>query len=323
MSDKNFMSYDDAAEVLGEYANSIKAATPTEITYQQWLQLTPEQQASGNYIVSDYPGADGDLDLLQPKTLTTPLNISGSSKTTVEDALCGLNTELLKRSGRTRANITSNLSNLVIAVSEQNLEKYGYAVGDYFTGASGYTYILGSLNIMKGTHEYNVTTNHIGIVVDTHATSKWLDGGDATSVGYVGSDLHAYLTGTVLNNIKSDFIALFGGTTGLEHLAKHYKLYTTGLANWGWSSDQYISALTESQVYGHTEWSGNIYQEGEAVNQLDVFKKFKWTEIFGNEYPWLRNLYTATYACLASDNGYAGIGSVAGAAYVVGLINFY
>ena len=30
-------------------------ARPTEITYQEWLLLTPEQQEAGNYIVSGYP----------------------------------------------------------------------------------------------------------------------------------------------------------------------------------------------------------------------------------------------------------------------------
>ncbi|MBP5594148.1 MAG: hypothetical protein J6Y02_02110 [Pseudobutyrivibrio sp.] len=54
----NFMSNSDALQVLGTYANSIKAATPTEITYSQFQQLTPQQQESGNYIVSDWPGSD-------------------------------------------------------------------------------------------------------------------------------------------------------------------------------------------------------------------------------------------------------------------------
>ena len=54
----NFMSNSDALQVLGTYANSIKAATPIEITYSQFQQLTPQQQESGNYIVSDYPGSD-------------------------------------------------------------------------------------------------------------------------------------------------------------------------------------------------------------------------------------------------------------------------
>lgn len=53
----NFMSDSDALQVLGTYANSIKAATPTEITYAQYQQLTPEQIANGNYMVSDWAGS--------------------------------------------------------------------------------------------------------------------------------------------------------------------------------------------------------------------------------------------------------------------------
>lgn len=53
----NYMSNGDAVQVFGTYANSIKAATPTEITYAQYQQLTPEQIANGNYMVSDWAGS--------------------------------------------------------------------------------------------------------------------------------------------------------------------------------------------------------------------------------------------------------------------------
>ena len=55
---KNYVEYNDANAVLGTYANAIKAATPIEITYDQFQQLTPQQQEAGNYIVSNYPGSD-------------------------------------------------------------------------------------------------------------------------------------------------------------------------------------------------------------------------------------------------------------------------
>ena len=37
---------------------------------------------------------------------------------------------------RTRRDITNDLANLPTAVAEQNLAKYGYTIGDYFTGSS-------------------------------------------------------------------------------------------------------------------------------------------------------------------------------------------
>ena len=229
---------------------------------------------------------------------------------------------------RARRDITSDLTNLATAVSEQNLAKYGYAIGDYFTGpTANYTYILADMNTFKGTHSYCVTNNHMGIVVDTHQTSQWHTG-SAASVGYAGSALHTYLSGTVMDNIKADMIALFGGSTGTEHLYSHHKLFATALANWGWRADQFISALTCTQVDAGSQWTANGFQEGEASKSLELFRKYKWTEIFGREYPWLRNLSnydnTASYACFANNDGTSyGDYGVTHAYYAVGLIVFH
>ena len=229
---------------------------------------------------------------------------------------------------RTRNNITSNLANLPTAVSEQNLGKYGYSIGDYFTGASGYTYILADSNTFRGTSTpYCINANHLGIVVDTHAQSQW-HSENAATVGYNGSVLHNYLKTTVLDTIKSDFKTLFGGSTGLEHLYSHYKLLTTATANWAWQSDQYISALTCTQVDAGSQWTANGFQEGEASKSLELFRKYKWTEIFGNEYPWLRNISnydnsSASFACGVDNGGYLSGYGVTDSYFVVGLINFH
>lgn len=229
---------------------------------------------------------------------------------------------------RTRSDITNRLGNLSKAVAEQCLEKYGYKIGDYFTGPiANYTYHLANPNTFKGpSTPYCLTTNHLSIVVDTHKTSQW-HSGDASSVGYNGSVLHAYLKGTVMDNIKADFKALFGGSTGLEHLLPHSKLFTTALANWAWQSNQYISALTCTQIDGGSQWTANGFQEGEASKSLELFRKYKWTEIFGSEYPWLRNISNyngGLSACYAFDLGYlGGYYSVTDSFFVVGLINFY
>lgn len=234
----------------------------------------------------------------------------------------------LSKSNRIRTDITSNLGNLPQAVAEQNLEKYGYKIGNYFTGASGYTYILADYNTFKGTStSYCLTQNHLGIVVDTHTTSQWYSG-DASSVGYNGSTLHTYLKGTVMDNIKADMIYFFGGTTGLEHLLSHSKLLTTALTNWGWQTSQYISALTCTQIDAGSQWTANGYQEGEASKSLELFRKYKWTEIFGSEYPWLRDLSnygtSGSNACGADHTGaLCGTDSVTDSRFVVGLINFY
>lgn len=229
---------------------------------------------------------------------------------------------------RTRKAFT--LADLEAAVASGDYAARDIAPGDYYEGASGYTYIFAGDNLFKGTYtDYTITANHAGLIVDTHDQSKWNATNDTTG-GYVSSVLHSYLVNTVLPNVKTDL--------GETHLIAHRKLYSnsinatgynrygtaTGCSNnWAWSTDQYISALTEMQVYGGTVWSSSGYDTGEADQQLEVFKRFKHTEIFGNEYPWLRDVVSATYAALAHANGSAHYYSASGASYVAGLIAFH
>ena len=225
---------------------------------------------------------------------------------------------------RTQRDITNDLAYLSRAVAEQNLEKYGYSIGDYFTGASGYTYFLADMNTFRGAQsDYAVINqNHISIVVKTGANSKWNENND-TSTGYSGSVLHSYLSGTVLDNIKSDMIALFGGSTGLEHLLSHKLSWTTATSAQGWSeAAQYISALTEPQVYGTTIWSIDGYQIGEAWKHLELFNKFSYMEIFGWIWFWLRSIRSASNACRANRVGFASYDSASVSSSVVGLILF-
>jgi hypothetical protein len=111
-----------------------------------------------------------------------------------------------------------------------------------------------------------------------------------------------------------------------SHLISHSKLLTTALANWAWSTDQFISALTCTQLDVGSQWLANGFQEGEASKSLELFRKYKWTEIFGGESPWTRclsNRSGGSYACSVNDNGASGgDGGVTDAYYAVGLIIF-
>jgi hypothetical protein len=249
-------------------------------------------------------------------------SLNTTDKSSAVAAINEVNTKVSKTEvliSRTRKNITSNLTNLSTAISEQDLAKYGYSIGDYFVGTSDYTYILADMDTYYGGYNKNAVVNvhHVGVLVITGATSAW----GSISGGYNGSTLQSYLEGTVLTNIKADMIALFGGTTGLEHLLSHSKMFTTNdTTGWAWQSDKYISALSEIQMgYGHV-FSMNAYQSGEAVKPLEVFRKFRFNEIIGNIWIWLRNLMSASYACRARDDGIAHYTGVSDAGYVVGLI---
>lgn len=228
---------------------------------------------------------------------------------------------------RTQRNITGDLANLATAVAEQDLAKYGYAIGDYFVGASGYYYYLADMDTFYGGYDQyaTVSTHHIGIVVNTLQERAWHSSSDVTNVGYNGSSLKTYINGTVLNNVKSDFRTLFGGSTGAEHLLSHQKLYTTAFANWAWQENQTISPLTEVQVFGASIWSGNGYQQGEGSTQLEIFRKFVPYRILNarDKHVWLRSLTSSSSACVANCTGNAYDISVTYSFRVSGLILFH
>ena len=228
-----------------------------------------------------------------------------------------------------------DLAVLKHAVADQNLEKYGLKVGDQKT-INGHTYVIAGLNVMKGTSTpYRLTQNHVGLIVIPHTTQKWNESGntytgaDGRGAGYLNSDLHYYLKNTLLPLVKTDL--------GASNLLAHSKLLSnavnqngynrfgeaTGCASgWNWEADCFISALSEVQVYGATVWSSSGYDTGEACRQLDVFRHYNHTEIFGGEYPWLRDVVSASHAAFADHGGNADCATASYAYYVAALILF-
>lgn len=229
-----------------------------------------------------------------------------------------------------------DLNVLKQAVADQNLEKYGLKPGDQKT-INGHTYVIAGLNPMKGTTTpYRVTANHVGLIVIPHTTQKWNESGntstgaDSRGAGYMNCDLHYYLKNTLLPLVETDL--------GAANLIGHSKLLTnavntTGInrfgeatgcsSGWTWEDNCKICALSEVQVYGGTVWSSSGYDTGEACRQLDVFQAYSHTEIFGGEYPWLRDVVSASNAASANDNGNAANRTASNAYSVAALILFH
>lgn len=227
-----------------------------------------------------------------------------------------------------------DLAVLKQAVAENNLEKYGLKPGDQKT-INGHTYVIAGLNPMKGTvTPYRVATNHVGLIVIPHTTQAWnvsgntSTGADGRGAGYLNSDLHYYLKNTVLPMCNADL--------GADNLISHNKLLSNAVntngynkfgeatgcsSGWAWE-DTKICALSEVQVYGAAIWSSSGYDTGEACRQLDVFQKYSHTEIFGGEYPWLRDVVSASYAAGANDGGGSYFSAASGAFDVAALILF-
>ena len=228
-----------------------------------------------------------------------------------------------------------DLSVLQQAVAAQNLEKYGLKVGDYKT-INGRDYVIAGLNPMKGTTTpYRLTENHVGLIVIPHTTQAWNVSGNTSTgangrgAGYMNSDLHYYLKNTLLPLVETDL--------GANNLLGHSKLLTNAVnttgynrygsssgcsSSWGWEANCKICALSEVQVYGATVWSSSGYDTGEACRQLDVFRVYNHTEIFGGEYPWLRDVVSASYAAFAGSNGAADTRAASLAYYVAALVLF-
>lgn len=228
-----------------------------------------------------------------------------------------------------------SLSTLQQAVADQNLEKYGLRVGDQKT-INGRTYVIAGLNPMKGTSTpYRINQNHVGLIVIPHTTQAWnasgntYEGAGGRGAGYANSDLHYYLVNTLLPLVQGDL--------GSGNLLAHSKLLGNAVntggynrmgsasgctSSWGWVADQYISALSEVQVYGATIWSSSGFDTGEACRQLDVFRHYNHTEIFGGEYPWLRDVVSAAYAAIARNSGHADYSTASNALSVAALILF-
>ena len=228
-----------------------------------------------------------------------------------------------------------DLAVLQQAVAEGNLEKYGLKPGDQKT-INGRTYVIAGLNPMKGTSTpYRLTVNHVGLIVIPHTTQAWnasgytYQGADDRGAGYLNSDLHYYLKNTLLPLVNTDL--------GSTNLLGHSKLLSNAVnqngynkrgeatgcsSSWTWEADCKICALSEVQVYGGTVWSSSGFDTGEACRQLEVFQRYSHTEIFGGEYPWLRDVVSASRAAYCSDHGYADNYAASPGYYVAALVLF-
>ena len=255
-------------------------------------------------------------------SITVDSELSDTSTNPVQNKV--ITAKINKNTGRTRRNITSDLANLPTAIAEQNLEKYGYAIGDYFVGASGYYYHLADMNTNYG--GYNnlavVNTKHCGIVVDTKSTCQWLSEGTVTN--YSSSTLHSFLTNTALPNIKSDIATLFGDWE--SHLLKRTEL-DNSIGGRGTTfeglKDCLICAMTEVQMYGSRVFGADGHQTGTGSKALELFRKYRFNEIYGNSAVWLKSLISASDACYADGNGCAYHAQVSISLRASGLILFH
>lgn len=149
----------------------------------------------------------------------------------------------------------------------------------------------------------NVMTPHVACII-CDLPNCAMNSSNTTSGGYFESYMHGtFLTGRILT-------ALAGvGITITDHLLSHQKLLTTsinstgynrygsaeGCSNdWDWKLNQFISLMSEVQLYGSTIWSSSGYDTGEANEKLALFNLIRPNKLFGKQNIWLRDVASAS-----------------------------
>lgn len=160
----------------------------------------------------------------------------------------------------------------------------------------------------------NILTPHVACII-CDLPNCAMNSSNTTSGGYFESYMHGtFLTGRILT-------ALAGvGITITDHLLSHQKLLTTSINaagynrfgsaegcsnNWEWKLNQFISLMSEVQLYGSTICSSSGFDTGEANQKLALFNLIKPNKLFGNKSIWLRDITSAAYFADLDSRGIA------------------
>ncbi|MBR6982148.1 MAG: hypothetical protein IKH75_01220 [Ruminococcus sp.] len=179
-------------------------------------------------------------------------------------------------------------------------------IGDYWI-INGHTHTIVDFDYYIHCGDTDLNAHHIVVQSDGGWSSAWYSSND-TSRGYVSVE-----TGTIRKYIKDTvqpaIITDFGSTHVLAYRQLYPTTYSSGKATgWAWT-DAKTELPNEVQVYGCPVWTadgqGNGHEVGIDKRQLSLFR-VKPTAANIRAYWWLRSVYSATYACRVSGDGYAG-----------------
>ena len=148
-----------------------------------------------------------------------------------------------------------------------------------------------------------VMTPHVACII-CDLPNCAMNPSNTTSGGYFNSYMHNnFLTNGIISALSSV------GITTTNHLLSHSKLLTTSINNsgynrygsnsgcsnnWEWKNNQFISLMSEVQLYGSTVWSSSGYDTGEGNEKLALFNLIRPNKLFGNKNIWLRDVASAT-----------------------------
>ena len=255
-----------------------------------------------------------------------------------------------------QADVTAAWDNGTISTAIANQSFENIQLGNYITKTLSLPILNGHIDAKNGTStnyrcqikfvdanafygyydNYAVTaTPHMAALIfglpndymnPTNSTTTAADTGTGYT-GYAGSYMHVkYLPAVVkaLNNALGNghLVAhnMLMGTTVGSSLVNRFGSAGGATSSWAWQMDQYITLMTEAQIYGGTIWSSSGYDTGQANTKLAAFNLVRWNKFCGNKYMWLRDVASGSNFCTASSDGLANCYRAANSLYVVPLI---
>ena len=160
----------------------------------------------------------------------------------------------------------------------------------------------------------NILTPHVACII-CDLPNCAMNPSITTTGGYFDSYMHNNFLTKVINSALSSV-----GITTTNHLLSHKKLLTTsindsghsrygddsGCSNtWNWKDNQFISLLSEAQLYGSIIWSSSGFDTGEAYEKLALFNFISPNKLFGVKNIWLRDVASARNFAYLNSDGYA------------------
>ena len=384
----NYMTYNDAIDVLTPYAEKINTIKPEPITWAAYQLLTTAQKEAKRYLITDYPSptgyvnklsdledvsinpqtlADGQVpvydatgqvwenktilensltstatnkaltaakgkelqDNKQDKTLETALTINGTTQTTVEGALGGLNAytgSVDADLGKISDTLTNNAgahnryrgkaltidADFWAHISDGTFENQ--FVGDTIT-INGRTYILAHANYWLHTGDYECRANHWTVISPNMGNAK-MNSDNSTAGGYLGS---GFRSGTnhdsTPNTALADAIATIKSDFGASHIMQ-YRAFLDNAVTGGYpSSGTWVTSeaelMSQIMVYGNKFYdpSTNLGATIPTLASIDKSQLALYAQrpdlLTDRSDWWLRDVASAAYFALVDYTGNA------------------
>ena len=279
----------------------------------------------------------------QPKTMSSPVTVDGTSEATVEGAIGAINTyadSLNQSLANEQAKVTTLESNgnwrtglrfKNLGTSFTSAQATALANGDFSDFWNGDYWVIGGHNWRivdnsgwaRRRGDTNYDSNSLVIMPDDNlvtAEAYLIDNANDSGHGYSNC---AYRTRTDGKG-KAQCKTIISNAFGSSHIASHRELMSTsrgtgGALGWGWQ-DADVELPSEVNIYGHPVWGcgldnsayGASFNVGDRWGQFMLFRLAPYMAINCNQNYWLRDIHSASGFAGVTDSGGATTGAPSG-----------